>query len=121
MSFLHEIRKQSYGVRQAMFALCLVTTLSLVGMVWFRSFQKNLFVLLNPDQESQEQFFAQQGNTDQTSLFGYIGGAIKDATANIFNLIRGKKSGNEVIIENQPSGQNIPNPPAHSLPLPENK
>lgn len=60
MSFLDDIKKQPRHVREIMFALCVVTTISLVGMVWFRSFEEDLFVMLNPEPDKQEKFYAER-------------------------------------------------------------
>ena len=43
-----------------MFALCVVITISLVGLVWFRSFEEDIFVMLNPEPEKQEKFYAER-------------------------------------------------------------
>jgi len=75
MSFLDEIQKQSRSTREAMFALSVIITVSLVGFVWFKSFEKNLFVLLNPEQEKQEIFFAKQEEVRTESMFATIGQA----------------------------------------------
>ena len=84
MSFLDDIKKQPQGVREAVFALCVVITISLVGMIWFRSFERNLFTMLNPDEEIQQKYFAQTGNE---SLFANIGKSFNDLKASISNLL----------------------------------
>jgi hypothetical protein len=71
MSFIDEIQKQPQSTREAMFALSVIITVSLIGFIWFRSFERDLFVLLNPDQEKQELFFAKQGEAE--SIFATIG------------------------------------------------
>lgn len=60
MPFLDDIKKQPKHIREIMFGLCIVITISLVGIVWFRSFEEDLFVLLNPEQDKQEQFYAER-------------------------------------------------------------
>lgn len=60
MSFLDDIRKQPRHIREIMFGFCVVITVSLVGLVWFRSFEKDLFVMLNPELEKQEKFYAER-------------------------------------------------------------
>lgn len=91
MSILDEIRRQSEGVRKIMFGLCVITTISLVGIVWFRSFEKNLFVLMNPSQEAQQKYFAQTG--ENQSLLGNISKTFKDFSASIGSLFN--RSGSE--------------------------
>lgn len=84
MSFLDDIKKQPQGVRETMFVLCVVITISLAGMIWFRSFERNLFTMLNPDQEIQQQYFAQTGNE---SLLSNIGKSFNDLKASISNIL----------------------------------
>ena len=99
MSFLDEIRKQSQHHREIMFGLCVVTTISLVGMVWYNSFEKNLYVLLNPGETTDQRNFAENKNVP--SLLGDIGRTgqdLKAAFLNILNLTGNDKKDN--IIEN---------------------
>ncbi|MBX4211551.1 MAG: hypothetical protein KW806_02025 [Candidatus Yanofskybacteria bacterium] len=58
-SLREEIRHQPLWVRQVMFGFSVIAALSLVGGIWFRSFEKDMFALLNPDPAVQEQHFAQ--------------------------------------------------------------
>lgn len=67
MSLLHEIQKQPQAVREFMFFLSVVTTLSVVGLVWFNSFQHDLYVLLNPE-PSPSRALAQQTEESQSPL-----------------------------------------------------
>lgn len=87
MSFLDEIRKQPRHHREIMFGLCVVTTISLVGMVWYNSFEKNLYVLLNPGEKANQRFLAENKNVP--SLLGDVVQTGKDLRATfygIFNL-----------------------------------
>lgn len=70
-SLLKEIRRQPRHIREIMFAFCVVITVSLVGLVWFRSFEETLFVMMNPDPAKQEKFFAQRKENTPT-LFASI-------------------------------------------------
>lgn len=100
MSFLEEIRRQPQHHREIMFGLCVVTTISLVGMVWYNSFEKNLYVLLNPDENTDQRYLAENKNVP--SLLGDIGKTGQDLKAtfyNIFNL--NSNDGKEIIIENK--------------------
>lgn len=63
-----------------MFGLCVITTVSLVGMVWFDSFKKDTYALLNPEDIKQERLLAQE---NQMSLFGNLSEAFKDIGATI--------------------------------------
>ena len=99
MSFLDEIRIQPRHHREIMFGLCVVTTISLVGMVWYNSFQQNLYALLNPGENIDQRYLAE--NKKVPSLFGNIGQVGKDLKAafyNIFNLTGNDQKDN--IIDN---------------------
>ena len=99
MSFLDESRKQPQHHREIMFGLCVITTISLVGMVWYNSFEKNLYVLLNPGETTDQRNLAENKNVP--SLLGDIGRTgqdLKAAFLNILNLTGNDKKDN--IIEN---------------------
>ena len=116
MSFLDEIRKQPRHHRETMFGLCVVTTISLVGMVWYNSFEKNLYVLLNPEETTNQRNLAE--NKNMPSLFGDIGKTGQDLKAafyNIFNLTNSDKK------ENVESGNNTDSGRVYLLPLSEKK
>jgi len=49
-----------------MFGLCVVTTISLIGLVWFRSFEEDVFVLLNTDPVKQAKFYAERSGRTPT-------------------------------------------------------
>jgi len=111
MSFLDDIRKQPRHHREIMFGFCVVTTISLVGMVWYNSFEKNLYVLLNPGENIDQRYLATANggapqnavaeNKNVPSLLGNISQTGKDLKAafyNIFNLTGNDKK--DIIIEN---------------------
>ena len=117
MSFLHEIRKQPQHHREIMFGLCVITSVSMVGMVWFNSFQKTLYVLLNPEDTTDQRYLA--NNSTAPSLLGDIGKTGQDLKAsflNIFSLTGGDKK--DTITE-----ITTPVEPArvYTLPLSDNK
>ena len=60
MSLLDDIRKQPRHIREIMFGLCVVITLSFIGMIWFRSFEEDVFVLLNTDENIRAKFYAER-------------------------------------------------------------
>ncbi|OGN10039.1 MAG: hypothetical protein A3J46_04230 [Candidatus Yanofskybacteria bacterium RIFCSPHIGHO2_02_FULL_41_11] len=66
MPLLEDIRNQPRHIREIMFGFCVVITVSLVGLIWFRSFEEDLFVLLNTDPKKQEQFFAERSKNTPT-------------------------------------------------------
>lgn len=84
MSFLDDIRKQPRHIREIMFAFCVIITVSLVGMVWFRSFEEDLFVMLNPEPEKQERFYASR--EQRTPLvYASVTKALGNMRATIYN------------------------------------
>jgi hypothetical protein len=61
-------------------------------MVWYNSFQQNLYVLLNPGETTDQRNLADNKNTP--SLLGNIGKTAQDLKASfssIFNLINNDK------------------------------
>lgn len=66
MNFFDDIKKQPRHIREIMFGLCVVITISLVGLVWFRSFEEDVFVLLNTDSVRQAQFYAERAGRTPT-------------------------------------------------------
>ena len=69
--------------------LSVVITLSLVGIVWFQSFERHIYALLNPEDSANEQFFAE--NEDIPSLFGDIRESFSDLRASIGGFISNKE------------------------------
>lgn len=53
-----------------MFGLSVFITILLVGMVWFRSFQKNLYTLMNPETDVEKMLAVE--NASVPSMFGFI-------------------------------------------------
>lgn len=108
---IHEIRQQPSHIRELATVLCTVVVVAIVGLVWFSSFQKDMYALLNPEQksEAQDKLFAQESK----SLFGSIFQVLSDGKAQISNLFSGS---GEVDITNNPSESNTP-ASAHPLPV----
>ena len=78
MSILKNIQEQPQHIREIMFGLCVVTTVSLVGAVWFRDFQNDMYALLNPEDVQQERFLAQENSE---SLFSVLGKTFGDLSS----------------------------------------
>ena len=72
-----------------MFALSLITTLSLVGTVWLGSFKKNLYALLNPEEQVVDQ--RQYAAEDSTSPLGLF----RDAAASLLSIFDRKEAVNK--------------------------
>ena len=85
MSFLDEIRKQPQHHREIMFGLCVITTFSLVGMVWYNSFEKNLYVLLNPEEVADQRNLADNKNIP--SLLGDMVDTVQDLKASFYSIL----------------------------------
>lgn len=111
---IHEIRNQPAHVRELATMLCTVVVVAIVGLLWFRSFQHDIYTMLNPKQsegQAQDQLFAQQSK----SLFGSISQVLKDGKAQIFNLFTGSS---QTDITNSPASSNSSsNNQAHPLPV----
>lgn len=114
MSFLDEIRKQPQQTRETMFYLSVFITSLLVGAIWFQSFQKNLYVLMNPEEDVEKALAAQ--NSPVPSLFGYVGKSLGD----IGGLVSGFL-GNEDGVENVRVRANNESGKVYTLPLSERK
>ena len=83
MKILKNIHEQPQHVREIMFGLCVITTVSLVGAVWFKDFQNDMYVLLNPEEVQQERFLAQENSE---SLFGVLGQTLGDMSSVFTNF-----------------------------------
>lgn len=84
MSILKNIQEQPQHIREIMFGLCVVTTVSLVGAVWFHSFQKDTYALLNPEEANTQKFLAQE---NQKSLFDNLSGTFSDLGAALSGIL----------------------------------
>jgi hypothetical protein len=81
MSLLEEIRQQPKHIRQIMFGLCVTITISMIGIIWYRSFEKNIFALLNPTEMQNQSQYAQNNSgllSDIGGIFSGLGASIKD-------------------------------------------
>ena len=90
MALIHDIRNQPRHIRKLMFGLSVITTVSLVGMIWFNSFQNNMYALLNPAEENPDQSqFAQAPQVK--SPLASMKDAFKSAGASIMGLFGSEK------------------------------
>ncbi|MBP9822246.1 MAG: hypothetical protein KBC81_02280 [Candidatus Pacebacteria bacterium] len=99
-TIIHEIRQQPHHVREIATIVCTVAVAAVVVFVWFHSFQKNIYTLLNPEDQtqSQDKVFAQESK----SLFGSILQTLSDGKAQIASIFSGTSSQSEIInIQNQ--------------------
>lgn len=114
MSMLKNIQEQPQHIREIMFGLCVVITVSLVGAVWFKDFQKDMYVLLNPEEVQEERFLAQENSE---SLFGALGQTLGDMSSIFTDLWGSGSSGDEATIE----VENKTSDRVYLLPLSEEK
>lgn len=102
-----------------MFGLSVFVTVSLVGLVWFRSFQEDIYVLMNPDDGISKSFAVE--NTPVPSLFGFV----KQAAGDIMGLVSGflDKDNQQPAATNdqQPEKVNVESGKIYTLPLSERK
>ena len=69
-----------------MFGLCVITTISLVGLVWFRSFEEDIFVLINTDPVKQAQFYAERAGRTPT-VYAVATKALGNLRATMYNAL----------------------------------
>jgi hypothetical protein len=108
---IHEIRQQPQHIRELATALCTIVVVAVVVVVWFHSFQHDVYALLNPSQETQvgqDRLFAQQSQ----SLFGTIGDVFKNSKAQISSFFNGQGTQTN-FVNNQTAGDSS----AHALPV----
>lgn len=113
MSFLDDIQKQPKHVREIMFALCAITTISLVGIVWFRSFEEDLFVMLNPQQDRQDKFYAERSGRTP-AVYANLTKALGSLRANFydaFGFLDDYSGSKSIEVEEEYKGE------VHKLPL----
>jgi hypothetical protein len=84
---LDYIKQQPERDREIMFFVSSFITILLVGIIWFNSFQKNLYALLNPEEDFKKSFAATE-SVQIPSLFGFMAQSflnIKDSISIFFN------------------------------------
>lgn len=112
MSLLREIRKQPAHIRELLFGLSVLVTVLVVGAVWLSSFQRNVYALLNPSQEDQQQFADQR---DQSlPLRASIGTLLGRLRASIYTLF-------DFDPDAVRKEQNKPDDTVHTLPTAETR
>src|SRR5690349_10604640 len=109
---IHEVRQQPPHVRELATLLCTIAVVALVGLVWFRSFQKDIYAMLNPSDQAdaQDKYFAVQSK----SLFGSIRDTFSSGKAQILDLFSGQSS--TTVNNNAPPQTETSNQP-HPLPV----
>ena len=85
MSFLDEIRKQSHPVRLAMFALSVTAAVSVVGVLWFQSFQRQLYAAANPGKNFDQVYYANR--PAPTGPFALVGKGLDGLRAQVYSFL----------------------------------
>ena len=100
-----------------MFGLAVFITVLLIGMVWFHSFQRNLYALMNPPEEVDKMLAV--GNAPVPSLFGYVWQSVGE----VKGLVSGLFTNNQQPTTNNQRQENIEveSGKAYTLPLSEHK
>ena len=95
-----------------MFALCVVITISLVGIVWFRSFEEDLFVMLNSEQTDLERFYAEREKRTPL-VYASVTQALGNLRATLYDALGffEEYASQEVQVEEEYTGE------VHELPL----
>ena len=57
MSLFNEIRRQPLWLRELLFGFSVIITISIVGTMWFHSFERKTFALINPEKRFDDQYF----------------------------------------------------------------
>lgn len=113
-TIIHEIRNQPDHVRELATILCTVIVVAGVGFVWFHSFQRNVYTLLNPAPEAEERVFAQESRSLLSSMFEVFG----QGKAQILDLF----GDNQAAVSGRPSATDAPaDSEAHPLPVSGNR
>ena len=128
MKHIDRIRSQPQHIRELWVVGCTVVVVLIIVAIWFRSFNNNVYALLNPGQApAPEQNIAANGGglpagqaDTSASLFGSIGQAIQDAKAEISGLLNFSSS----VSTNQSADGNaqpVTGGPVHALPVSGNR
>lgn len=115
---IHEIRRQPEHVRELATILCTLAVVAVVGIVWFRSFQKDIYALLNPNEQkdAQDRLLV----TESKSLFGSMIDALGNSKAQISDLFNGKETTTSVQ-NSSPSVSPATTSQPHPLPVSGNR
>lgn len=99
-----------------MFVFCVVITVSLTGLIWFRSLETKLFVLMNPDPKKQAEFFALRDEHTPALLANLQNsyGVLRGAVSTVFSL-------KDEIANTAKTADIKSNQKTYLLPLPGNK
>ncbi len=88
---IKEIRQQPEHIRHVFMWVLVLITFSVVGFTWFRSTQKKIVALLNPEAAQAEQALAANSKPQEFSPFATIGNSLNDLKANISELFGGQQ------------------------------
>ncbi len=107
---IREIRQQPHHVRELATIMCTIVVVAVVAIVWFRSFQQDMYALLNPPEtQAEDADFARES----TSLFGSMLDTVQRGRAQLSDLFTGS-SGQSIIVS---SPSPAANSSVHPLPV----
>jgi len=115
---IHHVRSQPHHVRGLVTLGCTVAVVAVIGVVWFNSFQNNMYALLNPEDQvgARDKLFTQESK----SLFASMLQVVSDGRAQITNIFSSQN--NQTDIVNTKSNSSVaPSDSIHPLPVSGNR
>lgn len=112
---LKEIHKLPQSTRETLFALSVIVALSLVGIVWVKSFQSNFYALLNtPAPAANDDQLAEERTNN--SLFANLKEAFTEMRASLSEVLGSEDDAatdtQEEIVEDKIDAKALPLPNA---------
>ncbi len=116
---IKEIRQQPEHIREIFLWVLVVIFFSLIGFVWFRSTEKRVVALLNPEQTEAARVLAKEKEDNSPTPFATMFNSFNGLRANISDLFGSFPSEN-FELTNGVRSEDEPVPPQR-LPLSEDK
>lgn len=98
-----------------MFSLAVFITVLMIGMIWFRSFQRNIYVLMNPEEGIEKSLAVE--NIPAPSLFGHI----RQTAGNLKGFVSGLFGGQPTVSNQLREKREVEKGKVYTLPLSEYK
>lgn len=113
-TIIHDIRQQPHHIREIATLLCTIVVVAVVVLLWFHSFQKDMYAMLNPGDQpaAQDQTFAKQSQ----SMFSSIMSTINDGKAQISAFFSGSAGQTDISNNTQSTTDTSASAP-HPLPI----
>ncbi|MEX1064125.1 MAG: hypothetical protein WD898_01515 [Candidatus Paceibacterota bacterium] len=116
---IREIRQQPEHIRELFLWVLVVMFFSVIGFTWFRSTEKRVVALLNPEQAEVARVLAEEKKSNTPTPFATIFSSFGELKANISDLFSGLPS-EEFELTNRARSEAEAVPP-QKLPLSEDK